>query len=75
MQQSAAGRIRKVRQMLLNLLTGAVLFFPAGIVVGYWWRHRISRARRARYLDKLNLTAREYMAERNKAALETNGRP
>jgi hypothetical protein len=38
--------------MLLYLIVGAVLIFGCslGVVVGYMWRDRISRARRARYL-------------------------
>ena len=33
--------------------------FPIGVLVGYMWRDRISRARRARHLAELNKSARE----------------
>ena len=33
------------------LVAGAIFFgFPFGVLVGYMWRDRISRARRARFL-------------------------
>jgi hypothetical protein len=34
----------------LKTLVGIILAFPLGIWVGYAWRDRISRRRRARYL-------------------------
>ena len=42
--------------MLLYLIVGAVLIFGCslGVVVGYMWRDRISRARRTRYLAERN---------------------
>ena len=33
--------------------------FPIGVLVGYMWRDRVSRARRARNLAELNKSARE----------------
>ena len=37
--------------MIFDRVVDAVLIFgfPLGVVVGYWWRDRISRRRRARY--------------------------
>jgi hypothetical protein len=39
--------------------------FPLGVLVGYMWRDRISRARRARYLRERNA---RYLAERKIAS-------
>jgi len=48
--------------MLFDRVVDAVLIFgfPLGVLVGYMWRDRISRARRARYL-----APRRYLAERD----------
>jgi hypothetical protein len=42
--------------MLFDRVVDAVLIFgfPLGVLVGYMWRDRISRARRARYLAERN---------------------
>ena len=42
--------------MLFYLIVGAVVIFGCslGVVVGYMWRDRISRARRTRYLAERN---------------------
>jgi hypothetical protein len=42
--------------MLFDRVVDAVLIFgfPLGVLVGYMWRDRISRARRARYLGERN---------------------
>jgi hypothetical protein len=47
---------------LFDRVVVAVLIFgfPLGVLVGYMWRDRISRARRARYL-----APRRYLAERD----------
>ena len=47
--------------MFIDLAVYAVLIFgfPLGVLVGYMWRDRISRARRARYLAERNRTARD----------------
>jgi hypothetical protein len=47
--------------MFLDRLIDAVFIFgfPLGVLVGYLWRDRISRARRARYLAELNKSARD----------------
>jgi len=41
---------------MFDRVVDAVLIFgfPLGVLVGYVWRDRISRARRARYLAELN---------------------
>jgi hypothetical protein len=40
--------------MIFDRVIDAILIFgfPVGVLVGYMWRNRISRARRARYLAK-----------------------
>jgi len=45
---------------MFDRLVDAVLIFgfPLGVLVGYMWRDRISRARRARYLAERNRAAR-----------------
>jgi hypothetical protein len=47
--------------MFVDLAVYAVLIFgfPFGVLVGYLWRARISRARRARYLAERNRAAGE----------------
>jgi hypothetical protein len=42
--------------VFLDRVVDAVLIFgfPIGVLVGYMWRDRISRARRARYLAERN---------------------
>jgi hypothetical protein len=42
---------------MFDRLVDAVLIFgfPLGVLVGYMWRDRVSRARRARYLAERNL--------------------
>jgi len=46
---------------MFDRLVDAVLIFgfPLGVLVGYMWRDRISRARRARYLAERNLAERK----------------
>jgi hypothetical protein len=46
---------------MFDRLVDAVLIFgfPLGVLVGYLWRDRISRARRARYLVERNLAERK----------------
>jgi hypothetical protein len=36
--------------MILHAAIGGAIVFPVGVLVGYLWRDRISRARRDRYL-------------------------
>jgi hypothetical protein len=45
--------------MFFDQVIGVVLIFgfPFGVLVGYMWRARISRARRARYLAERNKDA------------------
>lgn len=47
--------------MFLDHVIDAVLIlgFPFGVFVGYMWRDRISRSRRARYLAERNGAARD----------------
>ena len=47
--------------MSFDRVVDAVLIFgfPLGVLVGYMWRDRISRARRARCLEEQNKTARD----------------
>ena len=47
--------------MILDRLIDAVFIFgfPLGVLVGFLWRDRISRARRSRYLAELNKDARD----------------
>jgi hypothetical protein len=57
----AAGRIAKgCATMSLDRVVDAILIFgfPFGVLVGYMWRDRISRVRRARYLAERNRAAR-----------------
>ena len=50
--------------MLDRLIDAIFVFgFPLGVLVGFVWRDRISRARRARYLYELNKAARAHLAE------------
>ena len=46
--------------MLFDRVVDAVLIFgfPLGVLVGYTWRDRISRVRRAQYLAERNRSAR-----------------
>lgn len=57
--------------MFDRLIDAVLIFgFPIGVLVGYMWRDRISRARRDRYLEELNRAARDSMkrpAERTPA--------
>ena len=48
---------------MFDKLVYAVLIFgfPFGVLIGYMWRDRISRARRDRYLEELNRAARDSM--------------
>jgi hypothetical protein len=54
--------------MSFDRVVDAVLIFgfPLGVLVGYMWRDRISRARRARYLEERNKAARDSL-ERDRA--------
>ena len=56
-----AVRITKGCATMFDRLLDAVLIFgfPLGVLVGYMWRDRISRARRARYLAERNKGARD----------------
>ena len=47
--------------MFFDQVVYAVLIFgfPLGVLVGYMWRDRISRARRARYLAERGRAARD----------------
>jgi len=48
-----------VRTMFDRLVDAVLIFgFPLGVLVGYMWRDRISRARGARYLAERNRAAR-----------------
>jgi hypothetical protein len=46
---------------MFDRVVDAVLIFgfPLGVLVGFMWRDRISRARRARYLAEKNRAARD----------------
>jgi hypothetical protein len=53
MLKLAAGRTAANRcATMFDLMIDAILIFgfPLGVLAGYMWRDRISRARRARYL-------------------------
>jgi hypothetical protein len=56
--------------MLLDRVIDAIFIFgfPLGVIVGYWWRGRISHARRARYLAERNNAAADKPVSR-----ETDG--
>ena len=55
--------------MLFDRVVDAVLIFgfPLGVLVGYMWRGRISRARRTRYLEEKNA---RYRAKQDARYLE-----
>jgi hypothetical protein len=58
--------IENLGKKLVEAVVGIVLAFPVGVWVGYIWRDRISRQRRAQYwVDRFY---REQRIERERAA-------